>query len=98
MPRPRDRAAFFDARYRSAAIWSGRLCWSTDSSPTCTRLGPAAFAAQIQQLMPAEFAGPSETLQIGRRVVVFHDFDRSRARNWATSVATAELAGLDGLE
>jgi len=63
-----------------------------------TKADAAAFAAQIQQLMPAEFVGPSETLQIGRRVVVFHDLDRSRARNWATSVATVELAGLDGLE
>lgn len=57
-----------------------------------------AFAAQIPQSLPAEFAGASETLRLGRRVVIFHDFDRDRARAWATSAATDELTRLDELD
>lgn len=58
----------------------------------------AAFAAQIPQSLPADFDGASETLQLGRRVVIFHDFDRDRARAWATSAPTVELTRLDELE
>lgn len=58
----------------------------------------AAFAAQIPQSLPAEFGGASEALRLGRRVVIFHDFDRGRARAWATSAATVELTRLDELE
>ena len=58
----------------------------------------AAFAAQIPPSLPAEFAGASETLRLGRRVLIFHDFDRDRARAWATSARAAALARLDELE
>ena len=44
MPRPRDRAAFLEARYRSAAIWSFSGCCSTLPESPVAFFGPAAFS------------------------------------------------------
>jgi hypothetical protein len=58
----------------------------------------ATFAREIQRLLPASLSGSSAVEQIGTRVVVSHGFSRGRARAWAASLVTKELARLDELD
>jgi hypothetical protein len=43
IPSPLDRTAFFEARYRSAAIWSFSGCCSTLPESPVAFFGPAAL-------------------------------------------------------
>ena len=46
MPRPFERAACFEARYRAAAIWSASACCSMLPESPLARLGPARLGPE----------------------------------------------------
>jgi len=58
----------------------------------------ARFAAEIQRLLPGEFAGPSEARALGRRVVVASGGLSQSITDWATALASQPLSGLPGID
>ena len=59
----------------------------------------AAFAKVVSQLLPAEFADPSASYVIGRRVVaISRGLDSAGAIAWASALAAKPLTGLPGLD
>ncbi len=56
----------------------------------------APFAADVRDLLPAEFAGEPDTATFHRRVVLWSGLTASRARAFATTLRAQELVHLPG--